>query len=62
MLNLFIAIIIDAMQSVQAGKDEQDKEAITTVVQTEHHQLSEEIKDLKQDINELKLLLQQSRE
>ncbi len=61
MLNLFIAIIIDAMQSVQAGKEEQDKEAITTVVQTEHHQLSEEIQDLKRDINELKLLLQQSR-
>lgn len=59
MLNLFIAIIVDAMQSVQANKAEQDKEAIEDVVQTEHQQLSKEIRDLKQDINELKLLLRE---
>ncbi|HHI93327.1 MAG TPA: ion transporter [Gammaproteobacteria bacterium] len=58
MLNLFIAIIVDAMQSVQLSKAEQDKEAIEDVVQIEHQQLSKEIQDLKQDINELKFLLQ----
>ncbi len=62
MLNLFIAIIVDAMQSVQAGKMEQDKEAIEEVVHSEHQQLSEEIRDLKQDINELKSLLRKSHE
>ncbi len=60
MLNLFIAIIVDAMQSVQANKVEQDKEDIEEVVQTEHQQLSKEIQDLKKDINELKLLLRES--
>ncbi len=60
MLNLFIAIIVDAMQSVQANKAEKDKEDIEEVVQTEHQQLSKEIQDLKQDINELKLLLRES--
>ena len=59
MLNLFIAIIVDAMHSVQASKSKQDKEAIEGVVHTEHQQLSEEIRDLKQDINELKLLLRE---
>ncbi len=58
MLNLFIAIIVDAMQSVQLSKAEQDKEAIEDVVQIEHQQLSKEIQDLKQDISELKFLLQ----
>ncbi len=57
MLNLFIAIIVDAMQSVQAKKTKQDKETIEEVVHTEHQQLSEEIRDLKQDIHELKSLL-----
>ncbi|MCF6218473.1 MAG: ion transporter [Gammaproteobacteria bacterium] len=61
MLNLFIAIIIDAMQSVQANKTEQDKESIEAVVQTEHQQLSGEIQGLKQDINELKSLLRENR-
>ncbi len=60
MLNLFIAIIVDAMQSVQANKAEQDKEAIEEVVQTEHQQLSKEIEDLRQDISELKRLLRES--
>jgi len=60
MLNLFIAIIVDAMQSVQAKKTKQDKKAIKEVVRTEHQQLSEEIRDLKQDINELKLLLRKN--
>ncbi|MCF6211932.1 MAG: ion transporter [Gammaproteobacteria bacterium] len=60
MLNLFIAIIVDAMQSVQANKVEQDKEDIEEVVQTERQQLSKEIQDLKKDINELKLLLRES--
>lgn len=57
MLNLFIAIIVDAMQSVQASKREQDQEIIQQVVETEHQQLTEEIRTLKQDIHELKQLL-----
>ncbi len=61
MLNLFIAIIVDAMQSVQAMKTEQDKEVIEEVVHSEHQQLSEEIRGLKQDIDELKLLLRERR-
>lgn len=61
MLNLFIAIIVDAMQSVQAMKIEQDKEVLEEVVHTEHRQLSEEIRDLKQDIDELKQLLRERR-
>jgi len=60
MLNLFIAIIVDAMQSVQAKKTKQDKKSIEEVVHTEHQQLSEEIRDLKQDMNELKLLLRKN--
>jgi len=60
MLNLFIAIIVDAMQSVQAKKTRQDKEVIEEVVHTEHQQLSEEIRDLKQDISELRVLLRKN--
>ncbi len=60
MLNLFIAIIVDAMQSVQASKLAQDKEAIEEVVHGEHQQLNEEIRSLKQDIDELKFLLRKN--
>ena len=60
MLNLFIAIIVDAMQSVQAGKREEEQAAIEKVVYSEHEQLSEEIRDLKQELGELKQLLQKN--
>lgn len=69
MLNLFIAIIVDAMQSVQANKDEQNKESlegaveevIEGVVQSEHQALCRQIDELKQDLHELKLLLKNQR-
>jgi len=61
MLNLFIAIIVDAMQSVQADKKQQEQTAIKEIVHSEHNQLSEEIRDLKQEIGQLKQLLQKNR-
>jgi len=57
MLNLFIAIIVDAMQQVQARNLGEEQAVIETVVHSEHRQLSEEIHSLKQDIQELKSLL-----
>jgi len=60
MLNLFIAIIVDAMQSVQAGKESEKQAAIEEIVHSEHEQLSDEIRDLKQELGELKQLLQKN--
>ena len=58
MLNLFIAIIVDAMQSVQANKKEQETADVDELVQDEQQQLRSEIRELKSDIQELKSLLQ----
>lgn len=57
MLNLFIAIIVNAMQTFNEGEHQSTVEAVEQVGQTIEHQLHAEVQLLRQEISELKGLL-----
>lgn len=58
MLNLFIAIIVNAMQSFQEGERQDTIQAVEQVGQSIEHELHAEVQLLRREIGELKKLLQ----
>jgi voltage-gated sodium channel len=57
MLNLFIAIIVNAMQTFNEGEHQSTVEAVEQVGHSIEHQLHAEVQLLRQEIGELKGLL-----
>jgi len=60
MLNLFIAIIVNAMQTFSDSERQSTVEAVAQVGQSIEHELHTEVKQLRQEIGELKGLLRQA--
>jgi voltage-gated sodium channel len=60
-LNLFIAIIVDTMQSMHESQHNQEEAAITSVVIREGRDIENEIKALRDEIGQLKTLLKAPR-
>lgn len=60
MLNLFIAIIVNTMQSLHEEEKVETLEAIRTLTHEEAAGLEVELRALRQDVGELRSLLQQS--
>ncbi len=60
MLNLFIAIIVNAMQTFSESEHQATVGAVETVGQSIEHQLHAEVQSLRQEIGELKSLLRTS--
>jgi voltage-gated sodium channel len=58
MLNLFIAIIVNAMQTFQEGEHQDTIQTVEQVGQSIEHELHVEVQSLRQEIGELKALLQ----
>jgi voltage-gated sodium channel len=58
MLNLFIAIIVNAMQTFQEGEHQDTVQTVEKVGQALEHELHVEVQSLRQEIGELKALLQ----
>ncbi|MFN3494608.1 MAG: ion transporter [Hydrogenophaga sp.] len=58
MLNLFIAIIVNAMQSFTEGEQKATVGAVEQVGQSIEHQLHAEVQSLRREIGELRQLLQ----
>ena len=56
-LNLFIAIIIDSMQTLHETEQHETVEEVSTVVHDEHRQRAEEFEKLRVEIRELKEML-----
>jgi voltage-gated sodium channel len=60
-LNLFIAIIVDTMQSMHEAQHSEEETAITGVVIREGREIENEIKALRDEIGQLKTLLKAPR-
>lgn len=60
MLNLFIAIIVNAMQTFQESEHKETQGVVEGVGQSIEHQLHAEVQSLRQEIGELKALLSAS--
>ena len=60
-LNLFIAIIVNTMQSMQESQHKQEEVAITGAVVREGEAIESEIKALRDEIRQLRTLLKASR-
>ncbi len=56
-LNLFIAIIIDSMQTLHASENEQAVGEVSDVVHEEHRRRSAEFEELRREIRELKAMI-----
>jgi voltage-gated sodium channel len=56
-LNLFIAIIIDSMQTLHASEKEETVEEVSDVVHEEHRRRSAEFEELRREIRELKAMI-----
>jgi len=56
MLNLFIAVIVNAMQSASSDQVEKQNEQMTEIVETEHI-LESDVMALRKDIEELKAMV-----
>lgn len=56
-LNLFIAIIIDSMQTIHADEKERAAEEVSDVVHEEHSLRSAEYRELRRELEEIKTLL-----
>lgn len=59
MLNLFIAIIVNAMQTFQESEHQDTIQTVEQVGQSIEHELHQEVQSLRQEIGELKTLLAQ---
>jgi len=59
MLNLFIAIIVNAMQTFQESEHKQANQAIEHVGQSLEHELHQEVKGLREELQTIKSLLTQ---
>lgn len=57
MLNLFIAIIVNAMQTFQEGEHQDTIQTVEQVGQSIEHELHAEVQSLRQEIGALKALL-----
>jgi voltage-gated sodium channel len=57
MLNLFIGIIVDTMQSMHTAEHTQDRELIEETVHEDTGEIGREVKALRQEIRELRELL-----
>lgn len=57
MLNLFIAIIVNAMQTFQESEHKETMETVEGVGQSIEHELHAEVQSLRREISELKTLL-----
>ena len=53
-LNLFIAIIVDSMQTMHAEREDRTVEKIETVIDSDTRLVSREISALREEIAELK--------
>ena len=60
MLNLFIAIIVNAMQTFTESEHKATETLVENVGQSMEHELHAEVQSLRQDIRELKALLAQA--
>jgi voltage-gated sodium channel len=60
MLNLFIAIIVNAMQTFTESEHKATEALVENVGQSMEHELHAEVQSLRQDIRELKALLAQA--
>ena len=58
MLNLFIAIIVNAMQTFSEGEHQSTVATVEQVGQSIEHEIHAEVQTLRQEIAELKALLQ----
>lgn len=56
-LNLFVAIIIDSMQTIHADEKEKAVEEVSDVVHEEHSMRSAEYRELRRELEEIKALL-----
>jgi len=56
-LNLFIAIIVDSLQTLHAGEEERTMEKVENVLDTDINSISQEINALRSEIRELKTYL-----
>lgn len=57
MLNLFIAIIVNTMQTMHHAEHEEEREHIEATVQAEGAQLEHEVRALRAELRELKAIL-----
>jgi len=60
MLNLFIAIIVNAMQTFSEGENRSTVEAVEQVGQSIEHEIHAEVQSLRQELGELKALLREA--
>jgi voltage-gated sodium channel len=60
MLNLFIAIIVNAMQTFSEGEHQSTVQAVEQVGQSIEHEIHAEVQSLRQELGELKDLLRQA--
>jgi voltage-gated sodium channel len=61
MLNLFIAIIVSAMQSMVEEQKGQETSNISAVVHDENLQLHQAIRDLQDEVRSLRKVMQRAR-
>jgi voltage-gated sodium channel len=62
MLNLFIAIIVDAMQTMHVAEHRSDRDHIEATVHEEASQLEREIHSLRNELRDLRMALDRRRE
>ncbi len=60
MLNLFIAIIVNAMQTFSEGEHQSTVEAVEQVGQSIEHEIHAEVQSLRQELGELKAMLREA--
>ena len=62
MLNLFIAVIVNTMQTLHEKAVQAEHQIVEEVMHQEHRHLDEEIRSLRQEIRAVRALLEQRRE
>jgi len=60
-LNLFIAIIIDSMQTLHEAEQQEAVEEVSDVVHDEHRRRAMEFEELKREMQEIKALLKDTK-
>lgn len=59
MLNLFIAVIVNAVQSIEQSEHDETKKVVQDSVETETQVLQKELQEVREEMRELKQLLRQ---